>query len=144
MNFLPAKIHKVYHPCKRIGKKFPEKSAESNVKVTNEEVVSLPKNEGEQALFSLSAEEQSIVDAAKADGTYMKAPNGKPTNLTEKQWAQVRTKAFKEWFGDWEKATNIKSGINALLRIANGEESVPKAVRRNELSNLGGDSRNIR
>lgn len=52
--------------------------------------------------FSLSAEEQGIVDAAKADGTYMKAPNGKPTNLNEKQWAQVRTKAFKEWFGDWE------------------------------------------
>lgn len=52
--------------------------------------------------FSLSAEEQDIVDAAKADGTYMKTPNGKPTNLNEKQWAQVRTKAFKEWFGDWE------------------------------------------
>lgn len=49
-----------------------------------------------------SAEEQDIVDAAKADGTYMKAPNGEPTNLNEKQWAQVRTKAFKEWFGDWE------------------------------------------
>jgi len=32
----------------------------------------------------------------------MKAPNGKSTNLTEKQWLQVRTKAFKEWFGDWE------------------------------------------
>ena len=66
------------------------------MEVTNEEVVSLPKNEGEQALFSLSAEEQSIIDAAKANGTYMKAPNGKPTNLTEKQWAQVRTKAFKD------------------------------------------------
>jgi predicted nucleotidyltransferase len=56
----------------------------------------------EQVRFSLSAEEQGIVDAAKADGTYMKAPNGEPTNLNEKQWAQVRTKAFKEWFGDWE------------------------------------------
>jgi hypothetical protein len=52
--------------------------------------------------FSISAEEQGIVDAAKADGTFMKAPNGEPTNLNEKQWAQVRTKAFKEWFGDWE------------------------------------------
>lgn len=37
-----------------------------------------------------------------ADGTFMKAPNGKPTNLTERQWLQVRTKAFKKWFGDWE------------------------------------------
>lgn len=33
---------------------------------------------------------------------WMKAPNGQPTNLTERQWVQVRTPAFKEWFGDWE------------------------------------------
>ena len=37
-----------------------------------------------------------------ADGTFMKAPNGNPTNLNERQWLQVRTKAFKDWFGDWE------------------------------------------
>ena len=43
-----------------------------------------------------------IISRAKADGTYMKAPNGKPSNLTSRQWAQVRTKAFKDWFGDWE------------------------------------------
>lgn len=29
------------------------------------------------------------------------APNGRPSNLTEKQYAQVRTKAFRKWFGDW-------------------------------------------
>lgn len=45
-----------------------------------------------------------IVREAKENGTYMKAPNGKPTNLNERQWAQVRTRAFKKWFGDWEKA----------------------------------------
>lgn len=47
-------------------------------------------------------EEKAIAEKAEADGTYLKAPNGKDTNLTPKQWAQVRTKAFKEWFGDWE------------------------------------------
>ena len=31
----------------------------------------------------------------------MKAPNGKPTNLNERQWLQVRTKNFIKWFGDW-------------------------------------------
>lgn len=46
---------------------------------------------------------QSIVDAAKANGTYMKAPNGKPSNLNPEQWAMVRTENFKRWFGDWEK-----------------------------------------
>lgn len=30
------------------------------------------------------------------------APNGNPSNLTERQYAQVRTTAFKEWFGDWQ------------------------------------------
>ncbi|MGC3867142.1 hypothetical protein ACPUEZ_12390, partial [Akkermansia muciniphila] len=33
---------------------------------------------------------------------FMKAPNGKDTNLTEDQWLSVRTEAFKNWFGDWE------------------------------------------
>ena len=49
-----------------------------------------------------SDEINAIVDKAMDDGTYMLAPNGKPSNLDELQWAQVRTKAFKEWFGDWE------------------------------------------
>ena len=47
-------------------------------------------------------EEENIIKKAKSDGSYMKAPNGNPTNLNEKQWVQVRTKAFNEWFGDWE------------------------------------------
>lgn len=50
----------------------------------------------------LPSELQEIKDAAIADGTFMKAPNGNPTNLTERQWLQVRTKEFKDWFGDWE------------------------------------------
>ncbi len=48
-----------------------------------------------------------------ADGTrrpsWMKAPNGKPTNLTERQWVQVRTPSFKKWFGDWETAEAAKA-----------------------------------
>ncbi|MDP2830266.1 MAG: hypothetical protein Q8O37_16890 [Sulfuricellaceae bacterium] len=30
------------------------------------------------------------------------APNGKPSKLNARQWAQVRTPVFKAWFGDWE------------------------------------------
>ena len=43
-----------------------------------------------------------IKQKAIADGTFMKAPNGKPTNLNERQWLQVRTSNIKNWFGDWE------------------------------------------
>ena len=61
-----------------------------------------------------SVEERAIVERAKADGTYMKAPNGRPTKLSERQWVQVRTKAFKEWFGDWEMATKVLNVVSAL------------------------------
>ncbi|MCQ2971710.1 MAG: hypothetical protein MJ209_00190 [archaeon] len=47
-------------------------------------------------------EMKDIKAKAIADGTFMKAPNGQPTNLNERQWIHVRTKAFKDWFGDWE------------------------------------------
>ena len=52
--------------------------------------------------IATTAEEREIETRAKANGTWLKAPNGKPTNLTPKQWVQVRTQAFKNWFGNWE------------------------------------------
>jgi hypothetical protein len=61
---------------------------------------------------------KQIKEAAIKNGTFMKAPNGKPTNLNEKQWLQVRTKAFKEWFGDWEAAI-----INLAERVWNGNNA---------------------
>ena len=50
-----------------------------------------------------STEEKKILKSAprNTEGKLL-APNGEVSNLTEKQYAQVRTKAFKEWFGDWE------------------------------------------
>lgn len=61
------------------------------------------KNTDNEFNFSIDQTElQEIKEKAIANGTFMKAPNGKPSNLNERQWLQVRTKAFKEWFGDWE------------------------------------------
>ena len=71
---------------------------------------------------SLSDEEKKIVETAKANDTYMKAPNGKPTNLSEKQWAQVRTTAFKKWFGDWEKAARIEKVRRSKAVVISGSE----------------------
>ena len=51
-----------------------------------------------------SKEMQDILANAKRDSEgHLLAPNGKKSNLTERQYAQVRTKAFKNWFGDWER-----------------------------------------
>lgn len=70
----------------------------------SEEIVQV----AEEDTAEYTSEEQQIIADAKANGSYMKAPNGEPTKLNEKQWAQVRTANFKKWFGDWEKATRIE------------------------------------
>lgn len=53
-------------------------------------------------MASLSEEERAITETALASGTWLKAPNGEPSRLTPRQWAQVRTAAFHDWFGDWQ------------------------------------------
>ena len=56
-------------------------------------------------------EKAAIKEKAAADGTFMKAPNGEPTNLTEDQWLTVRTESFKNWFGDWENDPKNSSKV---------------------------------
>ena len=50
---------------------------------------------------------QKYIDTAD----YLKAPNGADTNLTERQWLQVRTPSFKKWFGDWENTPESASKV---------------------------------
>jgi uncharacterized protein YidB (DUF937 family) len=59
-------------------------------------------NAVQQSMSQTNAELSDIKAKAQSDGTFMKAPNGKDSNLTENQWLQVRTQNFKDWFGDWE------------------------------------------
>ena len=68
----------------------------------------------EERMRAQGAESAEIERKAKADGTWLKAPNGKPTNLTPEQWIQVRTKAFKDWFGEWELPTKTVNIVNAI------------------------------
>lgn len=59
-----------------------------------------------------SKEMQDILANTKRDSEgNLLAPNGKKSNLTERQYAQVRTKAFKDWFGDWENNPNEASKV---------------------------------
>ena len=67
---------------------------------------------------NMSPEMQSIKAVAEKDGTFMKAPNGQRSNLTEKQWLQVRTKAFKAWFGDWERVSLFRAAYNRIMSMA--------------------------
>ena len=61
--------------------------------------------------FSLKEEKEKIVTDAKANGTYMTAPNGEKTKLNAEQWATVRTANFKNWFGDWENDPDNASKV---------------------------------
>ena len=72
-------------------------NAEDRQKVTMDAI-----NSSDNIRFSLKEEKEKIVADAKANGTYMTAPNDKKTKLDAEQWATVRTANFKNWFGDWE------------------------------------------
>ena len=58
-----------------------------------------------------------IREEAMKDGTYMKAPNGERSRLDERTWCVVRTRAFKDYFGDWE---NEPEGASKVVD-SNGE-----------------------
>lgn len=63
--------------------------------------------------------DEVVARYTNADGTkkpgWMKAPNGKPTKLTERQWVQVRTPSFKKWFGDWERLAELYAARDFAL-----------------------------
>lgn len=84
-----------------------------------------------------NAEEQRIIDEAKKNGTWMKAPNGNPTHLTERQWVQVRTKAFKDWFGDWEKVLRIAKLRKAKDAVITGSEISEGEITKKEALEYG-------
>ena len=68
-------------------------------------------NSSDNIRFSLKEEKEKIVADAKANGTYMTAPNGEKTKLDAEQWATVRTTNFKNWFGDWENDPENASNV---------------------------------
>jgi len=88
--------------------------------------------------MAIAEEMKAIKDRAITDGTFMKAPNGNPTNLTERQWLQVRTKSFKEWFGDWE---NDPENASKVID-ENGEPLVVYHGSREEFTTFSKDTKN--
>ena len=60
-------------------------------------------------------------------GSVLLAPNGNPSYLNSEQYKLVRSPAFKEWFGDWEKAyetgnyDNISKVIGYNMKGFSGE-----------------------
>ena len=82
---------------------------------------------------AIKKEYADIEAKAKADGTWMKAPNGKPSKLNEQQWVQVRSSRFKNnFFGDWQKAySEFKEGKYKTLSEALTANDVSQVVGEN-------------
>lgn len=90
----------------------------------------------EQKQFDETAQKyggEEAYEQAKADGK---------TELTYRQWVQVRTPAFKQWFGDWEndpanasKVVNEKTG--EPLVVYHGTTAVDKILDDGFKSNTG-------
>lgn len=53
---------------------------------------------------------------------WMKAPDGTPTKLTERQWLIAHSDSFKKWFGGWNTVEKINGLINgARVELAEKE-----------------------
>ena len=73
------------------------------------------------------AEIAQIISESKQNHTYLKAPNGQPTNLCPKDWVLVRSQAFKAHFDDWEKAFQKDFLLHhAPVKILSGKEFPPQ------------------
>ena len=79
---------------------------------------------------SYTPEMQEIKAKAIANGTFMKAPNGNPTNLNERQWLTVRTKAFIDWFGNWEAYAKLNNATVIWGHPATGKTYLFKQGRK--------------
>ena len=97
-----------------------------SIPVTEEMKASVMEGQVMFRTIAITPEVQEEMDAISASaivrGNYLKAPNGADTNLTPEQWAMVRTKAFKAWFGDWEKAARINKLRNSEPVVMTGNE----------------------
>lgn len=100
----------------------PTGSFKNSIK-TEADLVKLRKENGNR-FYQEQEERAQIIEAAKANGTYLKTPYGTETNLTPEQWVLVRTKQFKEWFGDWENdpenASKVLDGNGEPLVVYHG------------------------
>lgn len=53
-------------------------------------------------------EREKIIERARADGSWLLAPDGTPSTLSEEGWIASRSSDFKAEYGDWGKARNAK------------------------------------
>ena len=103
----------------------------------------------QDVLFQATTEEarqfEEVVAQYGGEEAYEQAKADGETVLTYRQWVQVRTPAFKEWFGDWEnypdnasKVVNEKTGEPLVVYHGTaGDFEIFDKSRSNSKSNTG-------
>ena len=89
------------------------------VPINKEALVDIVHRPTDNNFDNWTEEDQILAEAPRDNNGNLLAPNGKVSNLTEKQYIQVRTKAFKRWFGDWEKVAPSTEASNRLINYIN-------------------------
>ena len=120
LNTIAQKITDLARVCN--PDKFGAKQTIYSTNKVFDDIQTIIKNEQDSEPTLIVEREDKELDDIKVQaikyGTFMKAPNGKPTNLSERQWLQTRTKEFKNWFGDWERVAN-SSRFNKRDHVSN-------------------------
>ncbi len=81
------------------------KKTHTNKEALENHIIKIKKRDGK---YSVKGKE---ITYSFPKTTRLLAPNGKKSNLNEIQYKIVRSKAFKKWFGDWEKQPEKSSKI---------------------------------
>ncbi len=94
-------------------------SARAVAELRHENFDKLSKAEQQKVLAEAKRQLDAVKEVRGKDGKLL-APNGKPSKLNEHQWKQVRTPWFKEWFGDWELASQMSEASEFVDNALSG------------------------
>ena len=93
--------------------------AEMSSEATNAQRRAVPDTNVQNAILSTDAAKirKDAEDAIRKEEKLrehrvLTADNGEPSNLPEKQWHEVRTDEFKNWFGDWQDSDEASQVVD--------------------------------
>lgn len=115
---------------------FARQHLGANLKVTEHDLRHLAEKAVRHQVKLAKAEPKAENRYSRVDEKERLAPNGKPSKLNKMQYDQVRTPAFKEWFGDWENdpanASKVVDENGEPLVVYHGTSSQYKSYFINE------------
>ena len=115
---------------------FARQHLGANLKVTEHDLRHLAEKAVRHQVKLAKAEPKVENRYSRVDEKERLAPNGKPSKLNKMQYDQVRTPAFKEWFGDWENdpanASKVVDENGEPLVVYHGTSSQYKSYFINE------------